>query len=251
MGHSVNDSIAPEVCSLQYASLDQAVAMVRSLGQGALLAKIDIQSAYRILPVHQDDRPLLGLSWEGFTYVDTTLPFGLRSAPKLFGAVADALLWAMHCNGIHNSIHYPDDFLFAGPPDSPQCMSNLEIALVSCSDLGVPVAPEKVVGPSSTITFLSIELDTVNLQLCLPEDKVSELRLIIRAWTSQSSKSYTKHQLLSLIGKLHHASSVVKPGRSFLRRLISLSCSVKPLNNNFCQIRFAVVGHVSQPMEWY
>ena len=50
-------------------------------------------SAYRNIPVHPGDRHLLGIQWQGKTFVDTCLPFGLRSAPKLFNAVADALEW--------------------------------------------------------------------------------------------------------------------------------------------------------------
>ena len=53
-------------------------------------SKIDIKSAYRIVPVHPEDRPLLGMRWQGKIYVDATLPFGLRSAPKIFNALADA-----------------------------------------------------------------------------------------------------------------------------------------------------------------
>ena len=48
-----------------------------SLGAGSLLAKIDIESAYRMVPVHPDDRPLLGVEWSGRIYCDAMLPFGL------------------------------------------------------------------------------------------------------------------------------------------------------------------------------
>ena len=65
-----------------------------------------------MVPVHPDDRRLLGMRWHGDILVDTALPFGLRSAPKVFSAVADALLWAMHQNGVINGLHYLDDFLF-------------------------------------------------------------------------------------------------------------------------------------------
>ena len=58
---------------------------------GALLAKLDVQSAYRNVPVHPEDQPLLGMEWRGDVFVDAALPFGLRSAPKIFNAVADAL----------------------------------------------------------------------------------------------------------------------------------------------------------------
>jgi hypothetical protein len=59
------------------------------------MAKIDIKSAYRTIPVHPDDRALLGMVWNGQLFIDTTLPFGLRSAPIIFTAVADAAEWAI------------------------------------------------------------------------------------------------------------------------------------------------------------
>ena len=49
-GHSVNDGIEKELCSLKYASVEDAVQMIWSLGQGTLLAKIDIEHAYRNIP---------------------------------------------------------------------------------------------------------------------------------------------------------------------------------------------------------
>ena len=65
-------------------------------GPGAELVKIDLKNAYRIVPIHPDDHHLLGIDWKGDTYVDRALPFGLRSAPKVFSAVADMITWALH-----------------------------------------------------------------------------------------------------------------------------------------------------------
>ena len=59
-GHSVNDGISRSLCSLTYVSVDTAVNLVEQLGRGTLLAKVDIRSAYRMLPIHPDDRWLLG-----------------------------------------------------------------------------------------------------------------------------------------------------------------------------------------------
>ena len=39
--------------------------------------------------IHPED--LLGMRWDGRIFVDKTLPFGLRSAPMIFSALADAL----------------------------------------------------------------------------------------------------------------------------------------------------------------
>ena len=42
----------------------------------------------------------------------------------------------------------------------------------------------------------------------------------------------TKRDLLSLIGKLHHATRVVRPGRAFIRSLIDASTSVEALDHH-------------------
>ena len=118
-GHSVSDDLDRALCSIQYASIDDAVKIIRQLGPGAQLAKLDLREAYRVVPVHPEDRPRLGMQWKGAIYLDTTLSFGLRSAPKIFSALADGLLWILHSKGADLSLHYLDDFLIMGPPDSP------------------------------------------------------------------------------------------------------------------------------------
>ena len=217
-GHSVNDGISPELCSLSYASVDDAACLLRHYGRGTLMAKLDLRSAYRMVPVHPHDQWLLGIQWGKHTYVDKALPFGLRSAPKIFNAVADGLAWAMLCEGIAHPIHYLDDFLFCGPPNTGSCQAALGKAIPICHQLGLPIAPEKVEGPSTTITFLGIEIDSVAQVLRLPDKKLNRLRGMLAEW--EGRRSATKHQLQSLIGHLSHASKVVKPGRTFMREVI-------------------------------
>ena len=50
-GLGVNDGINPTICSLTCITVDQVAAVAAPLGVGSLLAKIDLQSAYRIVPV--------------------------------------------------------------------------------------------------------------------------------------------------------------------------------------------------------
>ena len=49
--------------------------------------------------MHPDDRLLLGMKWQEELYIDTALPFGLRSAPKLFPAIADGVQWILQQRG--------------------------------------------------------------------------------------------------------------------------------------------------------
>ena len=139
-GQSVNDGLDRAQCSIRYVSIDDAVQLIRGLGEGSLLAKLYLKDAYRIVPVHPDDRPLLGMRWRESLYVNTVLPFGLRSAPKIFSALADGLIWIMNLKGVDPSLHYLDDFLLLGPPASSACVEALATAFSICNELGVPIA---------------------------------------------------------------------------------------------------------------
>ena len=104
------------------------------------------------------------------------------------------------------------------PPNAGSCQAALGKAIPICHQLGLPIAPEKVEGPSTTITFLGIEIDSVAQVLRLPDKKLNRLRGMLAEW--EGRRSATKHQLQSLIGHLSHASKVVKPGRTFMREVI-------------------------------
>ena len=224
-GKSVNDCIDKSLCSLSYVSVDDLAEIIRRVGHKALLAKLDIRSAYRIVPVHPEDRQFLGMQWKGKLFIDTALPFGLRSAPKLFNALADALEWIMRSRGLRHVAHYLDDFITVGSPDSEECAHNLHLALSTCEELGVPVAGHKCEGPSTCLTFLGIEVDTMAMELRLPQEKLQRLKLLVAEWRHR--KSCLRKELESLVGHLSHACKVVRPGRRFLRGLIGRLAGAK------------------------
>ena len=229
-GYSVNDGIAKELCSLSYISVDDIAHQAVQLGRGALLAKLDIKSAYRLVPVHPSDRPLLGMAWHDEVYVDTRLPFGLRSAPKIFTAVADALEWGIRQRGVRFVGHYLDDFATFGPPDSPECQENVRTIMDTCKELGVPLAPEKQEGPTTKLTLLGIEINTEDATLALPPAKLLRLQQDVARW--DTNKSCTRKELESLLGTLQFACRVIPAGRSFLRRMIALLSQVKSAHHH-------------------
>ena len=226
---SVNDGISEQLCSLRYVSLDDAVRLVKQLGRGTQLVKMDLRDAYRMIPVHPEDQHLLAIEWQGMTFVDKALPFGLRSAPKLFSAFADAMVWILFSRGIRFLLHYLDDFLFVGPPDSTEVSMARCKADAAFRDLGVPVATHKTESPSTRITFLGILVDTESFTLSLPEEKLLCLRCLVQR--SIARISFTRREMESLIGHLSHAATVIRPGRLFLRPLFGLLPSVpKPFH---------------------
>ena len=226
--HSVNDGISKPLCSLKYVTIDDAIKEIIWLGPGALLAKIDIKSAFRLLPVHPADRHMLGMRWNDGVYIDTCLRFELRSAPKLFNLLADMLAWIAGQNGVSFLLHYLDDFLTIGPPSSPTCQHNLEVLTQICNYLGVPLAFEKVESPSTVLSFLGIVLDTTSMEARLPEDKLTRLKNEVSQWINRTDAR--KREILSLVGSLQHATKVVRHGRAFVSRMYATAAKLRELH---------------------
>ena len=151
--------------------------------------------------------------------MDTCLPFGLRSASKLFTALADAAQWLILTWGVKCCLHYLDDYFFVERPHTPA--KALAIATNTLAELGIPLAPDKVEGPTTRLSFLGIQLDTIAMTASLPKHKLQRLQDMLVTWHDR--KACTKQELLSLVGVLQHATMVVRFGRAFLRRMIELA----------------------------
>ena len=121
--HSVNDGIPRDLSSLSYASVDDAVECILAQGRGTELVKIDLKNAYRMVPVHPEDHHLLAISLMGQTYIDRVLPFGFRSAPKIFSAIADMIVGTSLCG---NSA--PDPLFGRYPLHEPPIQTRAQVS---------------------------------------------------------------------------------------------------------------------------
>lgn len=70
-GDSVNDCISKEEASVSYVSFDRTIGLVRVASPGALLVKSNIESAFRLLPLHPDCFHWLGSRMDGLYYNHT------------------------------------------------------------------------------------------------------------------------------------------------------------------------------------
>ena len=84
------------------------------------------------------------------------------------------------------------------------CERNARVMHDLCAQLGMPVELEKDEGPATSISFLGLELDSVAMELRLPQDKLMNLRALLGSWRGR--KACKKRDLLSLIGSLTHDS---------------------------------------------
>lgn len=129
------------------------------------MVKFDVQNGYRIIAVHPEDCPLFGMKWQGTYFVDTVLPFGIRSAPYIFTCIADLVEWITKQNyNVSFLMHYLDDFRTIGSPGSSICQHSLDNPSYCFSKLGIPLHPDKFKGPSTCLTVNGIELDSLLFQ---------------------------------------------------------------------------------------
>ena len=183
-----------------------------------MLAKTDVRSAFRIIPVHPSDYPLLGLHWSGQWYYDRCLPMGCSSSCKTFEGLSTVMEWiARNKLDIPRILHILDDFLIIGESTS-DCQAKLQRFLHFCEDVGVPMAPEKT---SPVLTLAGIELDCLQYEARLSQEKVDKCIEGIK--NVQGRNKITLRDLQSLIGLLNFACSVIVPGRVFLRQMINLT----------------------------
>ncbi len=62
-GISLNSCIPTRDGIVTYDIMDMAIQLIQRAGQGAILAKTDIKHAYKLIPIHPDDIPALGILW--------------------------------------------------------------------------------------------------------------------------------------------------------------------------------------------
>lgn len=234
-GDSINGGIYDG--SLDISSFGHAARAVRELGKGCYLIKLDVEAAYKQIPVRPEDWHLLGFEFAGKLYYERVLPFGLRSSCRLwelFAAALHHLCEQLPCATRFRVVHYVDDFLFVVEPSKGADPMAAATALMRgatslCEELGVPMATGvgKVEGPTTCLTFLGIELDTVAMEARLSDSRMLELSRLMMEW--QSKQHATIKEMQSLTGILNFASACVLPGRVYTRRLINWTMHLQSL----------------------
>ena len=177
-GSSVSDRIPADFSSVQYATISDAIQLIKTVGKGCFMGKTDIKIAFLIIPIHPDDY-VLGMFWKGNYYYDKCMPMACSSSCMTFELFSSALEWIAHDKlKINHLVHVLDD-VFIVAPTYDLCQPQMTLFLDLYHYLGVPIAPEKTLGPSTVLSLVGIELDVINSEARLPEDKLNRCNQII------------------------------------------------------------------------
>jgi len=111
-----------------------------------------------------------------------------------------------------------DEFFTCDSATSP-CARNLDIMTKTCVDLGFTLNPSKFVHPSTCLTLLGIEIDSIRQETRIEASRLNDTLALLAAWEGRTH--CTKRQLQSLLGTLDFICNVCRP--------VALSCVVSSI----------------------
>ena len=112
-------------------TIDNVVALVglQRFGKGSLVAKSDVEDAFRIIPMCPDEYHLFGFMFDDKIYYDKVLPMGcnVSASCQIFEKFSKAIQWLLlnHFK-LSGLTHILDDFNFVGTAESYLCRYGLE-----------------------------------------------------------------------------------------------------------------------------
>ena len=219
-GLSVNDHMDSLAKKFEFKQMEYATSMITN---GSYLFVVDIQVAYRAVCIDPDHWRIQGFRWgdddEETLYIDQRMCFGARTAPYYFSLVSDFIQRTLTKEGNLKLMNYTDDFLVVADTEEG-CLAGQYTVTSFLRYLGFYVAWSKVTAPSTEAQYLGIIVDTLKMELRMPEGKLDKMNSLLGTYSNKSWIS--KKDLERLTGLLGHCAQCVRGGRIFCRRLYSL-----------------------------
>ena len=222
-GASVNEGIPRSRCTVSYPTIQNLVDAILHFveaGHDPHLFKMDMKSAFRIIPMAPRCFPLLVVSFQGSFYIDAFLPMGCSVSCRIFQEFSEAIAFlARMYTGVPYLLNYLDDHISLAVNHSAG-LSQHEATRVLWRYLGVPWAEEKDEEAARCVSGLGIEIDIVKRELRLPQDKIEKGIKAISKILARPTTSFKSIQKLH--GYLNYCASIIPTGKAFLKPLSHL-----------------------------
>jgi len=186
------------------------------LSPGDFFGKLDFDQAYYSVAIHPASRKFLRFTFQGQLFEFTCLPFGLCTGPWLFTKLLKPAVQSLQRQGLR-SVIYLDDFLCLGE-SAAQCAANIRSSWNLFQSLGFQINTDKsVLLPTTTITFLGLIYNSVELTISLPQDKRAEALARVSFFLQASSCRI--RDWARFVGLLNFCCHAIPYGRVYLKEL--------------------------------
>ena len=140
-----------------------------------------------------------------------------RTDRSVVGLVGFGLMFKQR-SSVH-FIHYLDDFLWVHK-NFKVCVNTSKVVKEMSAEIGHPLAPEKFVEPTQSLTFLGLVLDSVHMAVAIPRDKQDKIEKQLLEMIS--AKKTTVKKVQALAGSLNFITRAVPHGRPFMQKMYNL-----------------------------
>ena len=207
-----------------YPKVEDYRQLVLKAGRGCFMWKRDLSRFFLQLPMDPVDYNKVGMVWRGLFFIFVCLAFGLRHSGLNGQRVTDAVSWVLRGLGMETDneepykvVNYVDDL---GGVEATLALAKAAFKALGwlLRDLGLEESVDKAEAPTTLITYLGVEFDSVAMEMRVPPSKLQEVKSEIQLWLRRTVIS--KKELQSLLGKLFWVGRVVKHSRVFLGRML-------------------------------
>lgn len=193
------------------------IQVVERMDYQVKLAMLDVERAYRNIPVCPLDLPLLGIKVGNSFFIDAAMPFGARNSSLNMQMVAQFIVRALQKRGLDYQMYLDDMVLQLSPYQDYHARFAEVMDLYRA--LGLPISYAKLQTPADAIIYLGIHIDVLARLLTIPLKKIQELEQLIRWALTQTCIS--KKAVQRLIGIINHVARCVDPARLFMARVLA------------------------------
>lgn len=228
--------------------LDDYRTAIKLITKNCYLAKIDLQDAYFLLPIHKNYRKYLRFKFQNQLFEFNCLPFGLNIAPYIFTKLMKEVARHLRILGCKVLI-YLDDILLVGE-SYEQCYKNINISVNLLKSLGMVINYKKsVLQPVNRIQFLGYIFDSREMTISLPENKITDILKLL-------SKTKNKHLLrirtfASLVGKLVSISPAINYGWFHTKPFEIVKIKNLQSNNMNYNKKMIIPQELNQDFDWW
>ncbi|GBE79380.1 hypothetical protein SCP_0205780 [Sparassis crispa] len=255
-GVSVNSQIDSDDFPTKWGTAAQVAEIIADAPRGAQAACLDIDSAFRNLPIHPPHKAFLVIQCDaGQFYIDHVLPFGVSSGTGVQGEPMDAIVDILAAHGIGPSRKWVDDLInfrfplsCTGTDSDPfRYAYGLTDIFRITTPLGVPWHQTKLSDYSYHAVYSGFLWDIERKYVSLPEEKRAKYLSKLETFLVALSRGrVSQHDAMSINGTLSHVTFVYPHGRAFLTNLCTFVASFK---NRFAP-RYAPHS-VTSDMRWW
>lgn len=196
--------------------MDTFESALKLVKPGCYMASVDLKHAYYSIHIAEEDQIKLRFQFCGRLYQYCALPNGIAFAPRIFTKLMKPVYASLRNDGFSNS-GFIDDSLLLGDTVS-ECHHNVVETLSLMTNVGfIPHETKSVLVPTTQITFLGNNIDSVKMVVTLPSSKVETL--INECITLYKKSTATIKSVARVLGLMVASFSAVEYGRLYYRKI--------------------------------